>query len=351
MTAFQTSLRSSLALMVCFAGATLFVSIGTVLPWMIGPMLAMALASMLGLPVKRPTLALPVGQIVVGTALGLFFTHAVLMQIWSLVPYLIAATLFAFILGVACAVLLKNLSGCDAHTAYFASLPGGAAEMSNLAAKLGGRADWVAAAHALRIVLVVLTIPPLMNFAGVQALEIRAISTTEVYYLGLIGMLMLSTCAGFMLRWLKIPNCWVIGPLLITMLLAGFGLDNSAMPRWVSNGAQLLIGCALGCRFDKAFLRTGPRFMSAVAFTVYVSIVLAAVFGYLISQISSIDVPTAILATAPGGVAEMTITAKVLQVGVPVVTSFHVMRMAFLVLSAGPLFSFYVLLYSLLKKK
>jgi uncharacterized membrane protein AbrB (regulator of aidB expression) len=35
----------------------------------------------------------------------------------------------------------------------------------------------------------------------------------------------------------------------------------------------------------------------------------------------------------------MSITAKVLQFGVPIVTAFHVTRMAFLVLTAGPLFS------------
>jgi membrane AbrB-like protein len=318
---------------------------------MIGPMLAMALASMLGLPVKRPTLALPVGQIVVGTALGLFFTHAVLTQIWSLLPYLIIATLFAFILGVACAVILKKLSGCDVHTAYFSSLPGGAAEMSILAAKLGGRADWVAAAHALRIVLVVLTVPPMMTFTGVQALEIRATSTADIYYIGLMSMLMLATCAGLILRQLKIPNCWVIGPLLIIGILTGYDLDSSDMPRWASNSAQLLIGCALGSRFEKSFLRASPRFISAVTLTVFASIVLAAAFGYLISHISNIDILTAILATAPGGVTEMSITAKFLQVGVPVVTAFHVTRMAFLVLTAGPFLSFYTRLSYLLKDK
>ena len=68
---------------------------------------------------------------------------------------------------------------------------------------------------------------------------------------------------------------------------------------------------------------------------------LAGAFGYALAQVSGINVPTAILATAPGGVAEMSITAKALQFGVPVVTAFHVTRMAFLVLAAGPLFSFH----------
>jgi membrane AbrB-like protein len=339
MTAFSLSLRSSLALVVSAAGALLCVWLGTVLPWMIGPMVAMALATMFGLPVVRPAMALTVGQVVIGTALGLFFTQAVLAQIGGIVVYLVAAAFFAFVLGVVCAVVLKRLSGCDIRTAFFASLPGGAAEMSILAARLGGRADWVAAAHALRIVLVVLTVPPLLTHSGVHGHELWAASMAEVRYTGLFAMLLLAACAGTLLYWLKVPNCWVIGPLLATAVLTSFGLDSSAMPRWASNAAQLLIGCALGSRFDAAFLRAGPRFMLSVASTVFLGIALAAAFGYALAQVSGINVPTAILATAPGGVTEMSVTAKALQFGVPVVTAFHVTRMAFLVLAAGPLFA------------
>ena len=44
---------------------------------------------------------------------------------------------------------------------------------------------------------------------------------------------------------------------------------------------------------------------------------------------------TLLLATSPGGIAEMCITAKVLELGVPAVTAFHVVRyVAVLVLTA-----------------
>jgi len=47
---------------------------------------------------------------------------------------------------------------------------------------------------------------------------------------------------------------------------------------------------------------------------------------------------TAVLATSPGGIAEMALTARNLHLGVPVVTAFHVCRLAVLVLAVGPLF-------------
>ena len=45
-----------------------------------------------------------------------------------------------------------------------------------------------------------------------------------------------------------------------------------------------------------------------------------------------------ILATTPGGIAEMCITAKVLQLGVPLVTAAHVTRVIVLVTTTGSLF-------------
>ena len=48
--------------------------------------------------------------------------------------------------------------------------------------------------------------------------------------------------------------------------------------------------------------------------------------GWVIGRLAGVSVPTMILAMAPGGIAEMCITAKVLQLGVPLVTAAHVVR-------------------------
>jgi len=48
--------------------------------------------------------------------------------------------------------------------------------------------------------------------------------------------------------------------------------------------------------------------------------------------------PTLVLALAPGGIAEMCITAKVLQLGVPLVTAAHVVRVLILITTTRPSF-------------
>jgi membrane AbrB-like protein len=253
-------LRSALGLMVCLAGAALFVRAGTVLPWMLGPLIAMALATMAGLPVERPRGGLPMGQFVIGAALGLYFTGPVLRQIADYAPYVVAGAIFAFVLGSVCAYALARLSGCDFRTAFFASLPGGAAEMSVLAERMGGRADWVAAAHAVRIILVVLTVPPLLTMSGAHGVEIYASAISEVRYAGLAVIIVVSSATALALRRVDMPNSWVIGPLLAMIILTGSGIELSALPRWSINGGQLLIGCALGSRFNRGFFRAfSPR--------------------------------------------------------------------------------------------
>jgi membrane AbrB-like protein len=104
------------------------------------------------------------------------------------------------------------------------------------------------------------------------------------------------------------------------------------------NVAQLLLGCALGSRFNRSFLARAPRFVGAVAATVILAMALSALFAIGLARITGIHPATLVLATAPGGVAEMAVTAKVLELGVPLVTSFHVTRIVLLLLCTGPLY-------------
>jgi membrane AbrB-like protein len=99
------------------------------------------------------------------------------------------------------------------------------------------------------------------------------------------------------------------------------------------------LGCALGARFERDFLRGAPRFVGAVAATVLGAIVLSAAFGWISAEISALHPATLVLGTAPGGIAEMCVTAKVLQLGVPLVTAFHVTRVVVLLLCTAPLFA------------
>lgn len=101
---------------------------------------------------------------------------------------------------------------------------------------------------------------------------------------------------------------------------------------------QLMIGVSLGTRFTQTFVHTAPKYLLGVAGCTLVAMLLAGGFALALVHLAGINAGTALLATSPGGIAEMSLTARVLHLGVPIVTAFHVSRMVVVVLVIGPLY-------------
>ena len=332
------------ALVFCVAAGAICAWLKTPIPWMIGPLFVMALARWRAVDVEAPNGFRNGGQWLMGTALGLYFTPEMLRLVAHLFPWMVASGLFAIFIAWVCArVLTRCANGfkVDATTAFFSCVPGGASEMANLSERYGGRQDLVAAAQSLRILIVVAVIPFAYAAAGIHGADAYLPGPKLVEWGGLAQLLALTLAAGLLAGRTGVPNSFVLGPLFATMLLTGAGVTWSALPPWLINGGQLMIGCALGARFDQEFFHSAPRFMLAAGVATLAALGLSSSFAVAMGSLAGIHWTTAILALAPGGMPEMSITAKVLQLGVPVVVAFHVTRMAILVTLSGPLFKWW----------
>ncbi len=327
-----------LTLTVGFLSAILCQWLGAPLPWMIGPLFSTAAARMAGAGLRSPVQVREAGQWAIGTALGLYFTTPVLKVLVSYSGFILAGVLFALLLGVAGGWMLHKLSGVDKTTAFFAMAIGGASEMATQGERHGAKVDRVAAAHSLRIMMVVGIIPFLFKFSGVQGQDVFVPGTRIVHYGGLAVLILLTSACAVLLKRTRAPNAWVIGPLLVAAALTAFGLNLSALPEWMVHLGQLFIGVSLGTRFSPEFLHTAPRYLASVAICALLAMAVAASFAFGLSMLSGMHPATAILATSPGGIAEMSLTAKTLQLGVPIVTAFHVTRLAALVMTIGPMY-------------
>ncbi|WP_029770810.1 AbrB family transcriptional regulator [Pseudogulbenkiania sp. MAI-1] len=325
-------------LLLALLAAGLLAALRVPLPWLVGPLLATASGRLGGVALQGPRWGRAAGQAVIGTALGLYFTPLVMRPLLGLLPYLLLAGLFAFVLAVLGGALLQRLSGLDRGSAFFACMPGGASEMANLAEHHGVRVDRVAAAHSLRMLLVVIVIPALYTLSGVHGGDLYHAAGRALHYPGLALLCVLGLAAGWVWSRLGQPNPWMLGPLVVTALLTANGIELSALPPWASPTAQLLIGCSLGSRFSPEFLRVAPRFLTAVAVTSGVLLLVAAAFGWGLAWLSGLNPATAMLGTTPGGIAEMCLTANALQLGVPVVTAFHVGRVLCVLLLTDPIY-------------
>ncbi len=319
-------------------GGFVFARVGTPIPWMLGPLLALALLRVAGVPVAAPPGGRQVGQWIIGTALALYFTPQVVHEVAGSWLLLVAGAVFAIALGYAAGLVLARLARLDVTTGIFASVPGGAAEMTILSERFGARTDRVAAAQSMRIMIVVLVVPAAYVLLGLHGSDLYVPGTAEVRGDGLALLMAATLAGGALAQWMKLPNAFVLGSLAVAIPLTAFDVHLSAMPTIFSNAGQCLLGCALGARFDRDFLRGAPRFVGAVVATVLGAIVVAIAFGWGLASLAGLNPATISLGMAPGGIAEMCITAKALQLGVPFVTAFHVTRLVALLLLTAPLF-------------
>jgi len=338
MTTAPAALRGVLTLAAALAGAVLAQWLHLPLPWFTGPLLTLATANMAGARLPSLPRARDAGQWIIGIALGLYFTPIVSREILRLAPWIVVNIGFVWVLALLGTWLLRRLSGESAVTCFFAAPIGGASEMATQAERNGGRVDRVAAAHSLRIMMVSLIVPFALQWLDVRGVDPYAPAAAAFEPAGLVLLGALAAAGAVVLARLGVPNEWMLGPLLVTATITAQGITLSALPTAVTNAGQLLIGVALGTRFAPEFFRAAPRFLSAVAFVTLVYLALSALFGWWLAGMAMLAVPTAIVATTPGGIGEMAITAKVLQLGAPVVSAFHSIRMATVVLTIGPAF-------------
>lgn len=297
------------------------------LPWMLGPLAATAAAGVLGAPLAASGRLRNAGQWGIGVALGLTFTPATLALLAALAPALAAGVAWALLMGHLFDRALRRWGGApDRATAFFAGAIGGASEMAVLAERHGGQVDRVAAAHSLRLLLVVSLIPIGLQAGGVHGADLAQAAPRAVHPAGLLGLAAASAAGVALLHALRVPNPFVLGALAVTMALTVSGLAPSGLPPGVADAAQLFIGVSLGARFTPDFVRAAPRWLAAVALGTLAMLGASALFAAALAGATGLHWATALLGTSPGGIAEMAITAQVLQLGVPVVTTFHVVR-------------------------
>ncbi len=339
-------LRVVLTLLLALGAAVACVALRTPLPWMIGPLVATALVSMAGLPTQSWGPLRNGGQWVIGAALGLYFTPQVTALVASVWWAILLAIAWALLLGLGFSAVLYRLHAprlpqvepnAMRATAFFAGAVGAASEMTLLAERVGARTDLVAAAHSLRLMVVVLVIPFGLQASGLTGVDVTPAGPRVVHPAGLAALCACTGAGALLMRRLGRANPWFMGALVAAMGITMAGVTWSAIPVWLSNAAQLVIGVSLGVRFTSGFLHTAPRWLASVALGTLVMMVLCAGFAWLLAKATGLHPVTLLLGTSPGGITEMSITAKVLQLGVPVVTAFQVCRLVAVLLLVNPL--------------
>lgn len=300
------------------------------LAWVLGPLLATALSSIAGNPVIAPNWGRRIGQAVVGTSVGLNVTVAALAVIVSWAPLMLLTAFVSILLAAALSVPLARASRIDHKTAFFSLTPGGLSEMANIGIATGARPEPITASQTLRVALLVCLMPPLIIALGIDGGLLNHAAQIPLSWSQVLAALAAGGVGVALTRFLRFNNPWTVGAILGAAVLASTGLVTGRMPGLLFALGQFLIGIAIGARFERESLVRLPRvFLMSAIFTILLATLLFA-YAAAVSAATGIDLASTALASSPGGMAEMALTAQVLHLNVALVTAFHVVR-AFLV--------------------
>lgn len=319
-------LRTVAAFALCVIAGFAASSLGIPLAWVLGPLLMSATLSVCGVSFWTPIFGQRLGQFVVGLAIGLNLKGAVLIGLAPLFPAMVGLGIGAILIGATIGLVFARFAHIDAKTGFFALMPGGLVEMANIGASIGARHEPIAITQAVRIAMVVCILPPLVLATGTAGSDVFASNAGALPF----PLLAVTAAAGFLgvaAAYLsRLNNHWMIGALIGAGSISAFGIVDGTMPTPLFWTGQLLLGVAIGSRFQRDIVRRLSRYImvSALAVATLIGCLLAS--AAILAKLADIDFATSALATAPGGVPEMAVTAQVMQLNVALVTTFQFVR-------------------------
>jgi membrane AbrB-like protein len=308
---------------------------GLPLPWLLGPLFATAAVGLAGAPIAPIRYGRTIGQVVIGSAIGVQFTKAILIRLAELLPLMMGIALVAMVIGAVAALLMMRLGHVDRTTAFFATTPGGVAEMVNVAPRYGAHLEPIMVAQTLRVGLIVAIAPFLVT--QLANTGVQTVGPAQIMAWPIAGALIAAgAVAGGLFAWSTFPNAWFLGSIAVGIAFATLGLADGRLPDLVLIPAQILIGASLGVQFRREFLTRLLRLLIASAAVVLFTASCMALLGAAVAVALGMPVATLVLAFAPAGMAEMVLTAKLLGLDGTVVAGFQLVRIIIIMLLCRP---------------
>jgi membrane AbrB-like protein len=332
--------------LIMFEGANTVDGIGLPAPDLLMGLGVGLLVALSGLG-ARTRVALPrpaylAAQAIAGVLLGMYFSLSSLTSDgWNIVP-LIAITLFTLVLSVLAGLWLSRRSRLDASTATLGMIAGGSTGIVAAGDDLGADTRVVAVLQYVRLLLVVASAPVLVRFvlapsgtyAGVGPKEVEAATTLA----GIVFTLAVAAIGAAIALRGRAPSGALIGPLVLSAVLVSTGKFHGVEPpEWLREPAFILIGLHVGLGFDREVVRRVAR-LAPQALPLIVGLIAACgLLAWLLSLLTSTSLLNAYLATTPGGINAVVVTAFSARANTSLVFGIQGLRLVLMVLAAPPL--------------
>ncbi|MCD1159416.1 AbrB family transcriptional regulator [Peribacillus frigoritolerans] len=353
------TIQFSAALLTAFIGGGLFSLFRFPIPWLLGPMAALLIASRF----KNVKLIWPVsmrntGLIIVGYSIGISFTKSSLSDMISHLPSMLILTILIVLVCACSAFVMSKYSGIDYPTSLTSSIPGGLSQIVVFAEEMKGiDITTVTFFHVTRVIMVVFLVPLLIIsplFAANRTNDSSKIMDNVIpEWSDLFPLIFLFALICFLAarvgKIFKLPAPYFLGPVIVTAAIGLLGLQGPPLPLSLLDISQFMVGGYIGLLLKPEQLDNKRKTLLLALMNGLILICATMFFSFLLTKYYDLSAITGFLSLAPGGMDQMGIIAQEVNADVSAVTSYQLFRMAFIYAAVPPLLKL-VLKLSLRKK-
>ncbi len=294
---------------------------------------------------KQNKIGRKIGQAMVGLSIGFAIADSDFLAASSRLPLFIFLSFFMFFCGSGIGYFYSRISRTNLLNAMLATVPGGVATMSSIAAEYNRNVSLVAMVQTLRITSVILIIPLIAGTSGsvanktIFSLEDYVIESNP-FYLCILSLAIFAAWLGvFIAKKLRIPAASFFGTLIVGIVF-NYAISyipfipdfNFTPPQAISVIGQILLGITVGEAWTSRVGITRKNVTHAFI-SVGMTIVSGFIAAIIATWVTSWDWITCMLMTAPGGSTEMILVALALDHNPEIVTIAHSVRLMALNLS------------------
>ncbi|KNY16242.1 aminopeptidase [Shinella sp. SUS2] len=331
--------RRGMTVLIAAAGVAVFLALHLPLPFLFGPMAASLVAALFGAPLAGLGQVSIAARSVLGIAIGTSVTPALIAELPSMVASLALVPAYIVVIGLIGVPFFRRACGFDPVTAFYAAMPGGAADMTIFGQEAGANVRQLSLVHVTRLMVIMVVAPIiLVNIYGVGLTHPVGPPASD---LPVPEMLIMAVAA--LVGWkggerIGLFGAAILGPLLVSAVLSLAGILHLRPPREALLAAQFLIGMGIGVSYVGVTLRELRNTVTGGAAFVLILAALAGAVTELVTLTGLAPPVEGFLAFIPGGQAEMSMLALVSGADLSFVVVHHLTRILVVILGAPILF-------------
>lgn len=331
--------RRGMTVLIAAAGVAVFLALHLPLPFLFGPMAASLVAALFGAPLAGLGQVSVAARSVLGVAIGTSVTPALIAELPSMVASLALVPVYIVVIGLIGVPFFRRVCGFDPVTAFYAAMPGGAADMTIFGQEAGANVRQLSLVHVTRLMVIMVVAPIiLVNIYGVGLTHPVGPPASD---LPVPEMLIMAVAA--LVGWkggerIGLFGAAILGPLLVSAVLSLAGILHLRPPREALLAAQFLIGMGIGVSYVGVTLRELRNTVTGGAAFVLILAALAGAVTELVTLTGLAPPVEGFLAFIPGGQAEMSMLALVSGADLSFVVVHHLTRILVVILGAPILF-------------